>query len=107
MAKVTQKSLLIAGLKACGWKEDPTARSAKYVVFIKPNNENKLLVGKSGGFRKTKGAISKSLSLTGGAVHQAFVKVGESQGWTSTEQAERAYRQFLNDIRLAKAKAKK
>ena len=86
------KQHTIAGLEATGWTIDTTARSSKYLVYIRGDKPYRLLVGKSGALRMTRGTISDSFSMTGGRSHRAFAAVGRvAKSLTSVEQAQRMF----------------
>lgn len=88
MPKPTQKSLLEAGLKACGWSVDPNAKTSKYNTYTKEGAYYKFLVGKSGALRKTETTASASRSLTHSKLHKAYIEVGRyAECYTSTNQA--------------------
>jgi hypothetical protein len=78
MARKSRKQLTIAGLLLCGYEE--TFRSSKWRTFAKTAPVDcgvTWMVGKSGGLRRTLGALNVSLSATDSAIHEAFAYVGE------------------------------
>jgi len=86
----------IAGLEACGWKLDTTARTNKYQVYARTDKDYRLLVGKSGALRLTRGTISDAMSCTGGQMHLALQAVGRvAKSLTSVEQAQRMFESEL------------
>ena len=97
--KKTQKELLEAGLKACGWKEDVSARSTRYKVFTKDGTDVKCLIGKGGAFRRTKTTVSNSRSATDSMEHVAYKKVGlRAESYSSVEQAMADYQSFYGKL---------
>ena len=94
---MNSKQHTIAGLEACGWKLDSTARTSKYRVYVSPDGSISLLVGKSGALRILReGTIAKSASITGGKRHIAMQAVGRvAQSLTSVAQAQRMFESNL------------
>ena len=94
---MNNRQLTINGLTACGWTRD--GKTAKYVVFTRPETDQQLFVGKSGALRwSVKGTVKDSISMTNGPRHRAYREIGNpSIKWESTDQANNAYRYLIGN----------
>jgi len=78
--KIT-RAATIRGLEMTGWKIDPSPATKKYLVFYRPGNSRRYLVGKSGALRVLRyfdDTIDQSVSLTGNLWHAALSELGSS-----------------------------
>ncbi|HMA78149.1 MAG TPA: hypothetical protein VKP88_03320, partial [Candidatus Paceibacterota bacterium] len=76
MTKKSKTEATIDGLLACGFVEVP-GKSRKYRYFYDGFSDLVYLVGSNAAFRRaSKGLVSKSVSLTGMSVHNAFMYIG-------------------------------
>ena len=96
MAKQSKRSLLIAGLMACGWREYPSKSTSKHVAFENPDDPaSYYFVGKSAGLRRGT-SISKSVGLTGFKRHAALIELGgQADSFVNVEQAREALIELL------------
>ena len=90
MPKPNAKQLTVAGLLACGWTLDTTARAKHYDVYRHDLYGRRWLIGHSGALRWVAPGepISASRSMTGTNYHHALQVVGSrAKGYTTAEQA--------------------
>lgn len=83
----------VKGLETIGYVED-RGRSRKYRVFVKEGAAWRVLVGKSGALRRTRGSISDSVSITGTRFHKCLREIGK-QSYPSPEIAEENLHRLL------------
>jgi hypothetical protein len=73
-----ERDKMIAGLQACGWRRDVTARTNKYQVFVKDGHFT-YLVGSAGALRRIKPGqpIASSISSTDSSFAEILKIIGE------------------------------
>lgn len=106
MTNEPRRDRLIRGLKACGWTPVTKTRTKKFDVFQSPLNLNLAYVGNGGAFRMNKDvdtAITDTISLTGGVLHEAFIEIGHaSAAYPNPEHARAALAVAVAAIRDAR-----
>lgn len=100
MANKGKTQATIDGLLACGFTEQE-GKSRKYRYFQDKDSTLTYLVGRSGAFRRAPlGLVSKSVSLTDGSVHNAFIYIGRI--CDSCELSVDQFRRIRSDFTAAK-----